>query len=152
MLHSLSHVGFNLIKGFEGCVLHPYLDTVGVPTIGWGSTAYEDGRRVTMSDPHIDQARADALFMHMLGKYVAGINAIVHVTLTQSQFDALVSLAYNCGVHAVDTYHGFMDALNRGEYAAASALFPAFDIAGGVHNPDLHTRRLKEQVLFNAQA
>lgn len=149
MSYTLSSAGIKLIKGSEGCVLHPYLDTVHVPTIGWGSTVYENGARITMNDPPIDQARADALFTATLKQYVDGINAVVHVPLTQSQFDALVSLAYNCGVHAVATYHGMMDKLNKRDYAGAADLFPAFDIAGGKHDPGLHARRLREQKVFN---
>lgn len=149
MSYSISHGGIALIQGSEGCVLHPYLDTVGVPTIGWGSTRYEDGSHVTMADAPITQARADSLFTSTLKSYVDGINAVVHAPLTQGQFDALVSLAYNVGVHNVAT-STLMRKLNARDYAGASDQFLVWDVAGGIHSPGLHARRLREQAVFDA--
>ena len=40
----------DLIKNFEGLRLTPYLCSAGVPTIGYGSTFYEDGRKVSLQD------------------------------------------------------------------------------------------------------
>jgi lysozyme len=51
---------------FEGFRHEPYLCPAKVPTIGYGSTFYEDGRRVTMSDPPILESRAQELFKHTL--------------------------------------------------------------------------------------
>jgi lysozyme len=43
---------------FEGVYLKPYLCPAGIPTIGIGSTRYEDGVRVTLKDPPITKERA----------------------------------------------------------------------------------------------
>lgn len=48
---------------FEGVYLRPYLCPAGVPTIGIGSTRYENGVRVTLADPPISRARAEELLM-----------------------------------------------------------------------------------------
>ena len=38
----LSDNGFNLLGELEGIVLRPYKDSVGIPTIGIGSTYHAD--------------------------------------------------------------------------------------------------------------
>ena len=53
---------------FEGVYLRPYLCPAGVPTIGVGSTRYEDGTRVSLADPPITRERAEALLMWELQK------------------------------------------------------------------------------------
>ena len=58
-----------LIKQFEGFEAEPYLDGVGVPTIGYGATTYEDGTPVTMNDAAISQARGEELYNHHLILY-----------------------------------------------------------------------------------
>ena len=45
--------GIDLIKEFEGFRAKPYRDAVGIPTIGYGNTYYEDGRAVKLTDPPI---------------------------------------------------------------------------------------------------
>lgn len=45
----------------EGFYPRPYLCPAGIPTIGLGTTRYENGRCVTLADPPIDQARAEQL-------------------------------------------------------------------------------------------
>jgi lysozyme len=49
---------YDLIKRFEGCRLEAYQDSVGVWTIGWGTTRYPDGSPVSPGDK-ITQAEAD---------------------------------------------------------------------------------------------
>lgn len=55
-----------LCRRFEGCYLRPYLCPAGVPTIGYGATYYDDGRRVTLADAPIPRARAEALLLWMV--------------------------------------------------------------------------------------
>lgn len=52
-----------LCRQFEGLYLKPYLCPAGVPTIGFGSTFYEDGRRVKLTDPAITRERAEQLLL-----------------------------------------------------------------------------------------
>ncbi|RYG40265.1 MAG: lysozyme [Chitinophagaceae bacterium] len=89
--------GIKLIKHYEKCVLHPYLCPAGVPTIGWGNTFYENGKKVTLKDKPITQQRADQLFEAVLSMFEKDVTSLLKVTVTPSQFDALVSFAYNVG-------------------------------------------------------
>lgn len=87
-----------LIKQFEGCKLKPYLCPAGVPTIGWGSTRYPNGVRVTMRDPAISQQKADEMLAYDVRQFEKDVTFLTKsVVLTQNQFDALVDFAYNVG-------------------------------------------------------
>ena len=57
-----------LCRRFEGLYLRPYLCPAMVPTIGYGSTRYEDGVRVRLNDPAITKERAEELLHFELRK------------------------------------------------------------------------------------
>ena len=88
----------SIIKQFEGCKLKPYLCPAGVPTIGWGSTRYTNGVRVTMKDKAITQQKADEMLLFDLSAFEKDVTYLTKsVVLNQNQFDALVDFSYNCG-------------------------------------------------------
>ncbi len=90
---------YSFIKQKEGLVLHPYLDTAGVATIGYGSTMYDNGKRVRMSDPPIMQSYAQQLLeWEVKNKSSVIIGLLGNVKLNTNQFDAILSLVYNIGV------------------------------------------------------
>ncbi|MEJ5048634.1 lysozyme [Chryseobacterium culicis] len=92
-----SQKGINLIVSFEGFSAKPYLDSAGIPTIGYGNTYYPGGNKVTMKDPEITKEKGAELFAAVLPTYEKIVNSKVKVPLTQNQFDALVSHTYNTG-------------------------------------------------------
>lgn len=97
----INKTGIDFIKSFEGLRLNPYLCSAGVPTIGYGSTSYENGVRVTLGDPDITQERAENLLMNTLSTYEKGVDDYTTDSINQQQFNALVSFAYNLGVKAL---------------------------------------------------
>jgi len=92
-----SDIGVSLIKHFEGFISKPYLCPAGVATIGYGSTKYTDGKKVKLNDKAINENEATLLLKNTLTIYENIVNKKVKVQLKQSQFDALVSHAYNTG-------------------------------------------------------
>lgn len=94
---TISNKGLSLIRAEEGCVLHPYLDKAGIPTIGWGNTRYLNGKRVTMQDPDISQNAADALLKQTVDGVAKEVDDMIIDSISQNQFDALVDFAYNIG-------------------------------------------------------
>ena len=92
----ISQNGIELIKLFEGCKLKSYKCPAGVWTIGYGSTYYLDGSKILMGQK-ISQAEADMLLLKLLPKYEATVDRNIKVTVTQNQYDALVSFCWNCG-------------------------------------------------------
>jgi lysozyme len=98
-IKKLDQAGTDLIAEFEGCVLHPYKDQTGTPTIGIGMTYYPGtGQKVTMSDKPLTHDQAYSDFELLVRSYELGIYSITREDLTQNQFNALVSLMYNIGV------------------------------------------------------
>lgn len=93
----ISSEGINLIKRFEGLRLKPYRCSAGVPTIGYGNTFYEDGTKVKMTDPEISEERATQLLKNSLSSFERYVDSYCIDTITQNQFDALVSFCYNLG-------------------------------------------------------
>lgn len=91
----LSDEGLTLIKRFEGVRLKAYKDAVGVPTIGYGHIL-----GVRMGD-EITLEQAEQFLREDVAHFEKGVTRIAQeltVELTQSQFDALVSFAFNLGL------------------------------------------------------
>ena len=99
--HTIGSRGLELIKEFEGCYLHAYQDSVGVWTIGYGTTSADSSITGTSIYPglEISQETADEwLRLSINKKYgpnVDKFDGIYH--WTQNEFDALCSFAYNIG-------------------------------------------------------
>lgn len=115
---TISPNGIKLIQSFEGFSSKAYDDGVGVWTIGWGTTRYEDGSKVKRGDS-ISVERALELFMHDLAQFEKAVRDSVKVPLTQNQYDALVSFTYNVGVGALQG-STVLRKLNSGDYQGAA--------------------------------
>lgn len=144
----ISNNGIELIKQFEGLSLKPYLDKVNIPTIGFGSTYYEDGRKVKLKDKPITEERATQLLEFIANKtFSENINKVVKVPLNQNQFDALVSFAYNIGNKNFN-WSTLLKKLNQSDYEGASLEFGRWNQASGKILSGLVLRRQKEKELF----
>lgn len=97
----IDKVGIDLITKFEGLKLKPYLCSAKVPTIGFGSTRYENGVKVKLSDPEITKERAIQLFANTLTQYEEAVDDYTTDKVNQNQFNALVSFCYNVGANAL---------------------------------------------------
>ena len=98
---SIGTAGLELIKKFEGFYSKPYKCPAGVPTIGYGATYYEDGTKVKLTDPPITEERGVQLFRNVLVSYERAVDSFCRDDITQNQFDALVSFAFNVGTQAL---------------------------------------------------
>lgn len=90
-----------LIKQFEGCHLEAYPDPAsgGDPwTIGYGTTRYQDGRRVSRGDK-INAIEADLLLRQEVDRIAEKLRATVPhwIEMADHQQCALISFAYNLG-------------------------------------------------------
>ncbi|MGB0826183.1 MAG: lysozyme [Synechococcus sp.] len=91
----------NLIKNFEGFRSSVYNDGVGVATIGYGATFYEDGRKVDWGDPSITEKRGEELLTYHL-QYFWGVQESTipyWKEMTDGQRGCLLSFSFNCGAH-----------------------------------------------------
>ena len=142
----VSPSGVDLICNFEGLRLKAYDDGVGVWTIGYGTTKYPNGIRVKKGDTcTLDQAKA--YMQNDLKAFEQTVNSAVKVPVSQNQFDALVSLAYNIGSTAFKN-STLVKRLNEGNYKAAANQFDVWVNAGGKRMQGLINRRAAEKALF----
>jgi lysozyme len=88
--------GYALIKKFEGSRLKAYKCPANVWTIGYGNTFYENGMKVKEGDV-ITQQRAEELAKFIIDQFAVTIEPFIQKPLTDNQFSACVSLAYNIG-------------------------------------------------------
>jgi len=93
----ISQKGLDLIKSFEGLRLEPYYCSSHVLTIGYGSTGphVKEGMKITKEE-------AEDLLRKDVARFEEGVSRLIKIQLTQSQFDALVSFAFNCGTGALE--------------------------------------------------
>lgn len=148
----ISQNGLNVIKNFEGLVLRPYLDQVGVPTIGYGTTHYPGGLPVTMKDSPISEVFAEKCLENDLETAEYAVGKYVTSSINQNQFDSLVDFSYNCGTGALhgSTLLRRVNA-NPGDPAIRDAfmMWTKGHIDGQlVIIPDLQTRRKQEADLY----
>ena len=88
--------GYRLIKRFEGCKLFAYQCSAGIWTIGYGHTSgVKKGDKITLEQADKFFEMDIKLFEMALNKAIADLAPI-----TQNQYDALLSLAYNAGIGA----------------------------------------------------
>ena len=99
----LNNAGYQLICEFEGLRLKPYLCSAKISTIGYGNTYYPNGKRVTLLDEPITKEYAFEIFKVIADKFGKRVSEMVKKPLTQNQFNALVSFAYNVGTGAFST-------------------------------------------------
>lgn len=148
--------GLALIRHFESCLepdgdgyFRAYADPYygwAVPTIGWGTTYYETGRRVARGD-RISQARADELLLWEVTEKAQAVTELVTAPLGNDQFDALVSFAYNCGSGAL-AESTLLRLLNAGDYPGAADQFLRWNRSNGQVSRGLTRRRHSERNLF----
>jgi lysozyme len=143
----INQAGIQLIKDFEGLRLKPYLDVVGIATIGIGVTTYEDGRKVSIKDPSITEERAIELLQHHIQLYEKQVSTVVKTALNENEFAALVSLCYNIGPGAF-AKSTLVKLLNLNKKADAALEFLKWNKAGGKEVKGLTRRREAEKALF----
>jgi lysozyme len=143
----VSERGLELIQSFEGLRLEAYDDGGGVWTIGYGTTRYPDSGKTVMEGETISQAQAEEYFAADVDDFAADVGRLVHVPLSQQQFDACCSLAYNIGSGAFEK-STLLQKLNAGDYYGAADEFLRWNKDGGVVIPGLVNRRKFERALF----
>lgn len=140
--------GYELIKTFEGLSLKPYLCSAKVATIGYGNTFYTNGIKVTMSDAPITKEKADEMLKVIADSFALKVSKIVPNNLTQNQFNALVSFAFNLGVQALTNSTLLRLVKINPNDANIAKQFLRWNQAGGKVIDGLTKRRIKESALY----
>ena len=140
-----------LCRQFEGLRLTPYLCPAGIPTIGFGSTRYADGRAVTLKDRPITAAQADDLLLLTLRRdYLAGVlKASPGLAARPRALAAIVDFAYNLGLARYES-STLRKRVDAGDWPGARAELKKWVKGGGQVLPGLVARRAAEAKLMEA--
>lgn len=96
--YHISQAGIDLVVHYEGYRDKAYLCSANVWTLGIGSTTWF-GKKVRQG-MRCTRAEAEKQFREDIVRFENGVKKYVTRDMTQGQFDAAVSFAYNCGVGA----------------------------------------------------
>lgn len=142
----------DMVADFEGFSGTAYLDPVGVPTIGYGSTRdwrIKGGPRVSLKTPPVNKAVG---LEWLRGELQAALLVISKVpNLTDNEQAACMDFIYNlgAGAFASSTLRKYLVA---GDAEKAAGEFEKWDHAGGKVLSGLLRRRKAEEALFTTPA
>ena len=143
------HIARDLCLVFEGLYLKPYLCPANVPTIGVGSTFYENGVRVTLADPPIIKERAMELLVHELSACLPKVERLCPGLKdwgTKSTA-AILDFAFNCGTGNLQA-STLRKRINADDVEGARAELMKWVRGGGKVLPGLVKRRAAEAALL----
>ncbi len=159
----LSDGGLRFVKGFESFVGYVYDDkrapvkgkyvewnggpVKGTLTIGYGHTNSAKHPLKISKGLRITEAQAREILDVDLDECEEAVNRLVKVPITQGQFDALVSFAFNCGTGNLKK---LIVPLNRGDHAATRAKLDLYIKSKGEVMRGLQRRRDGEQALWDS--
>jgi lysozyme len=142
----VSATGLALIKRFEGFRAHAYRDPVGILTIGYGHTSMA-GPPEVRPGLTITEAEAGEILARDVERFADAVTCEVKIALTDDQFSALVSFAYNVGPENFRK-SSVLRAVNARDFDAVPRRLALWVKAGGRTLPGLITRRAAEGELF----
>lgn len=141
---TVSQKGLDLIKSFEGLRLNAYLDSVNVPTIGYGTTVYPNGKKVKIGD-NCTSDQAEEYLQTDINRRAA---AVGEIGVNQNQFDAILSFCYNLGLGAWNKSTLRKKVLADPNDPAIRSEFMKWNKAGGKVLEGLTRRRKAEADLY----
>lgn len=144
----MTEEGLALIRRLEGFRSEAYRDAVGVWTIGYGHTSMAGPPAVT-AGLRITAEEGAAILARDVEAVAQGVRKAVTVELSDNQFSALVSFAYNVGLGAFRA-SSVLKTVNAGAFADVPARLALWVKAGGKTLPGLVRRRALEGELFAA--
>lgn len=149
---TISNDGLDHIKNEEKCKLVAYSIGDGMITVGYGH-AEKIGKTKLKVGKKITQEQADKYLKEDLEEAIEGVKRIfkewedngIYREITQSQFDALVSIAFNAGVNGLRT-SDIIQHIKSGDFELAADSIKTFKVSPKF--PGLATRRQKESKMF----
>lgn len=139
--------GVDLVSAFEGYSSNPYLCPAGVWTIGYGTTRYPEGRRVSGGDPNCIEKQAEQWLHHELTKAEQSVIRYCKPYLNDLQRAALASFVYNLGSGAFRA-STLRRRINSGDWDDVPYQLSRWDKAGGRVLRGLVIRRAAEADLW----
>ena len=142
MTRTINTAGLALVQAYEGLRLEAYQDTSGNWTIGYGHT------RSVKRGSCISAEQAEQLLEADLMESERAVASLVTVRLTDNQFSALVSFAFNEGEGAF-AKSTLLRKLNEGGYRLVPAFLKSWIFDNGKVLSGLVKRRAAEAALWS---
>jgi lysozyme len=137
-------VSVELAKRFEGLYLSPYLCPAGVPTIGYGATYYQNGRRVTLSDPPIRREFAEQmLLLSVKTIYLPSVLKLCPSIPDHKKLAAIIDWTFNLGAGRLKA-STLRKRINAGRWDLVPIEIRKWDKGGGKKLRGLTLRREAE--------
>ena len=147
-----------MIKHHEGVRQNPYKCPAKLWTVGVGHVMFpEQGKlKIEQRDAFVPAPEAmrkysmeevDAILRADLARFEKGVATYCPVSLTQGQFDALVSFSFNVGLGTLQR-STLRQKVNRGDMAGAAEELLKYCMAGGKILKGLQNRRIDERAVF----
>jgi lysozyme len=129
--------------------LKPYLCPANVPTIGVGSTFYENGTRVSLADSAISRQRAMALLEWELNHCLPKVRRLCPALKDwgEQATGAILDFAFNCGTGALQS-STLRKRINVDDLDGAKTELMRWVRGGGKVLPGLVKRRAAEIALL----
>lgn len=142
----------DLICEFEGFRENVYDDGVGVPTIGFGSTFYENNDRVAWGDPPITRERARSLMLLVCEDFWDYLERHIPfwTQMTDGQKGCILSFSYNCGkaFYGSSGFNTITNVLSSRNYADIDYALHLYVNPGSPVETGLRRRRDAEYALW----
>ncbi|WP_462351566.1 lysozyme [Fusobacterium varium] len=142
----ISEKGIEFIIKEEGEILEAYICPAGVLTIGVGHTGKD-----VKSGMKITKEKSREFLKNDLIKFENSVNRSVKVSLTQNQFDALVSFVFNVGTGAFETSTLLKKINASASIGEIEEQFRRWNRGGGKILPILVGRREREIKLYKGE-
>jgi lysozyme len=139
--------GLDLIVEFEGEILKVYNDGFGYPTAGVGHLLSPAEKRAMPIGTKITRQQSRDWLKQDLEEAESAVNSTITVPITQNQFDAMTSLAFNIGTTGFKR-STLARKLNARHFAEAADAFLSWNKSRGKVVAGLARRRKAERALF----
>lgn len=137
----------DIVAKWEGLKLEAYQDSVGVWTIGYGTTAAAGLGIAPHRGMKISERQAREYLRQGLEKFADQIRPAITAPINENEFAAFLSLAYNIGPGAFQRSTA-LSRFNAGDKRGAAEALTWFNKAGGRVLRGLESRRAEEKALF----
>lgn len=141
-----------LIKQFEGFSNKAYLGPAGIPTIGYGTTVYSNGKKVNLGDSITKEHAERELSGYIFDKILPALEKKIPYwnEMNNSQRNSLISFAYNVGenFYGTNSFKTISNVLKLKAWDSMPAAFSLYVNPGSKAEKGLRNRRGIEGRLF----
>jgi lysozyme len=136
-----------MLKHHEGVRVKPYQDAIGLWTVGVGHLIGDGKTLPDAWNKTFTMEEVNEILRKDIARFEVGVERLCPVGLTQSRFDALVSISFNFGLGTLQR-SSIRAKHNREDFEGAADAFLLYNKAGGKELKGLTRRRNDERAVY----